>query len=98
MRWLFVFLLLAAALWQGWIDWQATIGAGDPFRPTSIGGALETADPDLFASLVAAGEASGIPWLWDPVATTLFALPLAVVLAGLATVLWLTRRRRRTLF
>lgn len=98
MRWLFVILLLAAALWQGWADWQATIGAGYPYRMTSIGGALENADPERFAALVAAGEASTIPWLWSPVATTLLALPLALLLFAAAGVVWLTRRRRRTLF
>lgn len=98
MRWLFVGLLVAAALWRGWIDWQATIGAGYPFRMTSIGRALEQTDPERFAALVAAGEASPIPWLWQPVATTLLALPLSLVLIVVAGVLWLTRRRQRSLF
>jgi hypothetical protein len=98
MRWLFALLLLAAALWRGWIDWQATIGAGYPFRMTSIGSALETAGPDRFAALVAAGEASTVPWIWDPLATTLLALPLSLLLFVAAGILWLTRRRRRSLF
>jgi hypothetical protein len=98
MRWVFAILLLAAGLWQGWVDWQATIGAGYPFRMTSIGGALERADPERFAALVAAGEASGINWLWDPMMTTLLALPLALLLFVAAGIVWFVRRKRRNLF
>jgi len=98
MRWVFAILLLGAALAQGAADWQATIGEGYPYRMTSIGGALERADPERFAALVAAGEASGIPWLWSPVATTLLGLPLALVLFVAAGIVWMTRRRRRNLF
>ncbi len=89
MRIVLVVLLAAAALWQAWIDWQATIGAGYAYRLTSIGAALERAAPERHAALVGTGE-GGLAWLWSPI----LALPLALTLLVLAGVIWLTRGRR----
>lgn len=95
-RGLIVALLLAAAIWRGWIDWERTIGAGYAYRFTSIGGALAEVWPASTARILAAWQSSEIRYFWDPLGATLMALPLAPVLAGLAALLWLTRRKRRT--
>jgi hypothetical protein len=89
------FLLLLAAFWRGWTDWERTIGEGYAYRLTSIGGTWEQASPESHAATVAAWRAADIPYLWDPIGATLLALPLALVLVVLAALLWFTRRRRR---
>jgi hypothetical protein len=94
-RFLIAALLLAAAVWRGWIDWQATIGEGYAYRLTSIGGALEQTWPETYAGLVAAWAAVDLPYVWDPIGRTFLALPLAAVLFALAVLVWITRRRRR---
>lgn len=91
MRLVLILLLLAAALWRAALDWGATIGEGYAYRLTSIDGALANTWPDRWAGIVEAAKANG---LWDPVGATLTAIPLALVLAALAFLLWITRRRR----
>lgn len=91
MRLVLIVLLLGAALWRAVLDWRATIGEGYAYRLTSIDAALAEAWPQRWEAFTAWAEARG---LWDPVGATLAALPLALVLAGLAALLWVTRRRR----
>lgn len=91
MRLVLILLLLAGALWRAALDWGATIGEGYAYRLTSIDGALANTWPDRWAGIVEAAKANG---LWDPVGATLTAIPLALVLAALAFLLWITRRRR----
>lgn len=91
MRRLIAAILLGGALWQAAVDWQATIGQGYAYRLTPIGQVLAKAAPQAYERLVGAWKAS--PLLWDPVGATLMALPLALTLAALAALLWLTRRR-----
>lgn len=95
MRIALIGLLLAGALAQGWIDWQATIGEGYAYRLTPIGAALENMAPEPTHVLLGAIRDSGVPWLWDPVVETIVSLPMALVLLLLAGLLWVTRRRNR---
>lgn len=95
MRTGFVVLLLAAAIWQGWGDWQATIGEGYAYRLTSIGTVLERASPERYAAFVAAAQSGALEWAWDPVGRALMRLPLALVLLLIAGALWITRRKSR---
>jgi hypothetical protein len=88
-------VLLALAGWQAWRDWQATIGAGYAYRLTSIDQALAEALPGSHASLVRAWQAAPVPWMWDPVGTTFLGLPLAMVLALLAALIWMSLPRAR---
>jgi hypothetical protein len=78
--------LLALAVVQAAVDWQATIGSGYAYRLTSLAGALEGWAPGA-----ATWVAERLPWAW----TVLAFLPVAIVLATPALVLWFTRRRRR---
>ena len=94
-RILIAVLLIAAAVWLGWIDWERTIGAGYAYRLTSIGAAWEEVSPESYAGTVAAWSALDMPYFWDPIGRTLLTLPLALMLAVLAALLWLTGRRRR---
>jgi hypothetical protein len=91
MRLILVLLLLAAAFWRAALDWRATIGEGFALRLTSIGGALANTWPERWGGIVEAARANG---LWDPVGATVTALPLALVLAALALLVWITRPRR----
>jgi hypothetical protein len=77
-------VLLAVAMWRASIDWGATIGAGYAFRLASVGQTLETAFPGL----------SEAAWLHSPVGTALMAVPLALVPALAAGLVWVTRPRR----
>jgi hypothetical protein len=86
-------LLLGAGLWRAALDWRATIGEGYAYRFTSIGRALEAALPDLHDRIAGLAAGSDGAW-WGPAVAGLLALPLALVLIGLAALLWLTRRRR----
>lgn len=88
-------LLMLAALWRAWIDWQATIGEGYAYRLTPIQPALAEIAPGPAARLFDAWRSTTIPYLWDPIGATVASLPAALVLAGLASLLWVTRRRRR---
>lgn len=88
-------LLAVAATWIAAVDWRATIGQGYAYRLTSIGKALYDVLPDFTGNLVEGLQASGVPWLWDPIGETLLALPLALVLVVLAGLVWLSRRQRR---
>jgi hypothetical protein len=97
MRIVFILLLVAAALAQAVIDWQATIGEGYAYRLTSIGAALEAAAPEGYARSVEAIRGT-VPWLWDPVGATLARIPVTLALLAIAGVLWLTRRRQSRLF
>lgn len=93
MRVLIVVVLAGLALWQGWADWQATIGHGYAWRFTPVGQVLADAWPDGHARLVSGWQDSGPAW--NPVGRTLLALPVAPLLGILAFAIWMTRRRRR---
>lgn len=80
-------LLLALALWQAFVDWQATIGEGYAYRLTSIGDAVDRAWPE---SAQAVQE-----WGSTDIGAALLALPLALVLVAIAALLWFSARRRR---
>ncbi len=95
MRFTLIALLTAAALWRAWLDWRETIGEGYAYRLTSFGAALEDAAPDRAQALEAGLRGTGASWLWDPVATTVLALPFSVTLLAVAGLLWITRRRGR---
>jgi hypothetical protein len=94
MRALVVMLLLAATLWRVAVDWHGTIGAGFGYRLRSIGAVVSEAWPDGYASLVASLQASGVPFAWDPVGAFVMGLPLALIPALLAAMIWVTRERR----
>ena len=51
--------------------------------------------PDGYASLVESLQASGVPFAWNPVGALVMAVPLALIPALLAALLWATRDRRR---
>ena len=93
MRALLVAVLIGLALWRAAVDWQATIGQGYAYRLTPIGQTLEDMAPETYAAVIGAWKATGVPYLWDPIGATLMALPLALVIAALAALLWFTRRR-----
>ncbi len=95
MRFIFMVFFLLAALWRAVLDWQATIGEGYAFRPKSIGAVLSDSFPTVHDGLVKFLQSTGISWLWDPVGTTILWLPLSLVLAVPALILWLTRSRGR---
>ena len=86
MRIAIALLLAALALVQAWFDWGATIGEGYAYRFTSIGAALRRASPATASWLV-----ENAPWFWSLIAV----LPLALVLFGVAALVWLSGRRRR---
>jgi hypothetical protein len=83
------------ALWRAWIDWQATISQGYAYRLASVDDVLRTSLPQTHQSLTSGLRATGIPWLWDPIAIFVLALPLALLPAVIALLLWITRPRAR---
>ena len=91
MRLALVLLLLAAAVWRAALDWRATIGEGYAYRLTSIDAALAGGWPEGWGRITEAAKANG---LWDPVGAALTSVPLALVPAILAGLVWITRRRR----
>ncbi len=95
MRGVLVGILALGALWRAWIDWRATIGQGFAYRLTSIETALTDGFPDATARAIDALQGTRIPYLWDPIGRVILSLPLALVLAGLAALIWITRRRAR---
>jgi hypothetical protein len=86
-----VFLL--AAIWRAGMDWQATIGKGYAFRLGTLGSVISGQWPDEYAQLVESLKLSGVPFAWNPVGAVVMSLPLALVLATVAAILWLTRPR-----
>lgn len=95
MRVFLMVVLLGGALWRLRLDWEATLGAGYAFRFTSIGSAIAEAYPEVFFTMANALKGGPLDILWDPVATTLLAMPLALVLLVLSGGLWVTRSRAR---
>lgn len=91
MRAALALILLAAAAWRLVVDWQATIGAGYAFRPGTIGGLIADHWPEDYFNLVTSLQASGVPFLWDPVGAFLLSLPVAIILAAAACGIWVTR-------
>lgn len=86
-------ILLAAALWRAGLDWQATIGQGYAYRLSTIGNLFSARWPERYGNLVEGLKRSGLPWAWDPAGAFLMSLPLALMIALLAAVFWLTRPR-----
>ena len=82
MRAVLAIVVLGLALWRAAIDWQATIGKGYAFRPSSLGQAIARAWPEGYANLVDALKRSGVPFAWDPVGAFVMALPLALAARG----------------
>ncbi|HRO12631.1 hypothetical protein [Amaricoccus sp.] len=93
MRAVLAILFLAAAIWRTGADWQATIGVGYAFRPMSFGGMIAHRWPDDYRNLVESLQASGVPFVWDPVGALLLSLPVGLVLAAIALGIWMTRAR-----
>ena len=65
-----------------------------PFAPSSLGQAIARAWPEGYANLVDALRRSGVPFAWDPVGAFVMSLPLALLLAAIAWLIWITRPRR----
>lgn len=86
MRLLLTLLLSAAALWVAVRDWQATIGAGNAYRLRSLGAGLADLLPDNALLEGVAANTFG---------AMVLQLPLALVLGGIAVLIWITRPRRR---
>jgi hypothetical protein len=95
MRILLVVGFAALAFWRAAIDWQATIAQGYAYRLASVDEVLRTSLPQTHRSLTTGMQAIGIPWLWDPIALFLLALPLAIIPAIIAILAWITRSRAR---
>ncbi len=95
MRAILAIILFGAAVWRAAIDWQDTIGRGYAYRFDSIGTVVAARWPESYAALVERLRESGVPYAWDPVGEFVMSLPLALVLAALAGLVWFTRRRRR---
>lgn len=95
MRVFLMVVFLAGGLIRLWLDWQATLAEGYAFRFTSIGRAFAEGFPEVFYAMANALRGGPLQVLWDPVATTLLAAPLALVLLVLAGLLWITRARAR---
>ncbi len=93
MRAILSLLFVAAAIWRIGVDWQATIGVGYAFRPGTIGGLISHYWPEDYQNLVASLQASGVPFAWNPVGAFVLSLPIALILAAIATGIWLTRER-----
>jgi hypothetical protein len=83
----------AAALWRAAVDWQATIGAGYAYRPSSVGATIAENWPGGYARLVEGLKASGVPFAWDPIGALVMSAPLSLLLAAIALLLWATRTR-----
>ena len=96
MRAVLVVALALAALLRVALDWQGTTGQGGVLRLSSIGQAMEAAWPKSYLQMVTGWQQSPIPLAWDPVGTTLLSLPLALLLAFIAGLLWIVRPRTAT--
>lgn len=95
MRVFLMVVFLGGALVRLWLDWQATLAQGYAFRFTSIGRAFAEGFPEVFFAISNVLRGGSLQFLWDPVATTVLAAPLALVLLVLAGLLWVTRGRAR---
>jgi len=93
MRILLAVLLMGAAFLMAVADWQITIGQGYAYRLRSIEQALAVVAPERTARFVEGWKLHGFLF-WDPVGAFLMALPLALVLAAFAMLLWVSRPRR----
>ena len=94
MRAVVTILFLAAALWRAVVDWQATIGQGYAYRFGTFGSLMSQYWPTNYADMVASLQRSGVPYAWDPVGAAVMSLPVALVLAAIAGVVWVTREQR----
>lgn len=86
MRLILMLLFAVPALWVAVRDWQATIGAGNAYRLRSLGTGLAELLPGNALLEGIAGTNLG---------AMLLQLPLALVLGGIAVLIWVTRSRRR---
>lgn len=86
MRLVIILLLAAVAIWRAAVDWQATIGAGNAYRLSSLGDSLSGIFPDSSFLHGIAGTTPG---------GAVLSLPLALVLSIIAWALWLSRPRQR---
>lgn len=87
-----IFFLLSA--WQTYMDWQATMSLGNPFRFSSIDEAWLKVSPDTYAEYLPVLQASTVPMLWDPILVNLLTFPAAIVLFVLSAFFWLIRKRK----
>ncbi len=94
MRAALALLISGLAVWRLGIDWQATIGEGYAFRPSTLGQLFSARWPEDYANLVDGLHQSGVPYAWDPVGAVIMSLPAALVLAAIAGLIWVTRPRR----
>ena len=94
MRAILAVVLALLALWRVIADWQGTIGAGYAFRLRSIDLVVSEQWPLGYQQLVESLQSSGVPFAWDPVGAFVMALPLALIPALLAVILWVTRGRK----
>ncbi len=95
MRMILVIGFAALAAWRAWIDWRMTIAEGYAYRLSSVDEVLIANFPQTHESVTSGLEAMGVPWLWDPIAVFLLAMPLAIIPAVIALLLWITRPRGR---
>lgn len=93
MRAVVVVALALAALLRAGVDWYGSTGQGVPYRLASIGQAMEANWPKTYLQLVTGWQQTQVPILWDPIGQTILSIPLALLLAFLGGVLWLTRAR-----
>lgn len=95
MRIVLIALLIAAALWRAWADWQGTIAQGYAYKLTTIEQTMTRMWEGPFTSFVQGWQAIRIPFIWDPLGMILMGLPVALLLAVIAGLVWLMGRKPR---
>ena len=91
MRSVLVFCLAILALWRGWIDLQDSLLRGASFRLASAEDVIRSAMPRGYRDLSKGIEGIGLDWIWAPTVETMLAVPLVVLLGGIAFAIWVTR-------
>lgn len=75
------------------LDAARSIGASK-IVVTSIAKSWTTLSPESFNASKAYVEAHGVPYLWDPVITSVLSVPTAIALAVLALLLYMLGHKR----
>jgi hypothetical protein len=84
---------LAIAVIVAVLDAARSIGASR-LVTTSLANSWTSLSPGSFNASKAYVEAQGVPYLWDPIVTSLLSVPTAIALAVLAVVFYMLGHKR----
>ncbi len=93
MRVLMALIFFGLAAWLGYSDYKATVAVGEELALTPALSWWQQVSPGTYENYLPKLQELDVPYLWEPVLSTVLNWPVAALFGGLAVFFFLIRRR-----